>query len=216
MHAQGDVAIETAQNAYEAVLNGSSNPLRHRIEHNSFHRPDLVGRYSELNIYPVIFGAYNTCAENDRAAYTTFFGAVNLGWLENWRDFLDANPNHTIAWHGDDPGVPPISPFLELFSLVSRAAVAEDGSVCLPPDWLAGHAITVEEALPMMTINSAFVLHRENEVGSLEPGKLADIILLPANPLSIDPMEIKDLYPMMTMIGGTTEYCAAEAASFCP
>ena len=100
--------------------------------------------------------------------------------------------------------------------MVTRAEVAEDGSLCRPADWLAAHAITVEEALPMMTINSAFVLHRDDEVGSLETGKLADIILISANPLSVDPYEIKDIFPLMTMVGGNTEFCLDWADAFCP
>ncbi len=216
IHAQGDVAIELSQNALALVLHDGENPLRHRIDHNAFNRPDLIGRYSDLGIYPVIFGAYATCVNNERDAYAAFFGEEYMPWLENWRAFVDANPDLPIAWHGDDPWVVPLSPFLELFGLVTRAEVAEDGSVCVPSESVASGAITVEEALLMMTINSAFVLHREDEVGSLEAGKLADLLIISANPLMIDPYEIKDIVPLMTMIGGVSEYCAAGANSYCP
>jgi predicted amidohydrolase YtcJ len=216
IHAQGDVAIEVAQNALATVIIDGHNPLRHRIDHNPFHRPDLVGRYAEIGIYPVIFGSYSTCVNIERDAYAEFFGSENLGWLENWRAFLDANEGWPVAWHGDDPWVVPLSPFKELFGMVTRAEVAEDGSVCEPADWLALHAITVEEALPMMTINSAFVLHRDQEVGSLEPGKLADLLIISANPLTIDLYEIKDIFPLMTMVGGNTEHCLDWASSYCP
>jgi len=216
IHAQGDVAIEVAQKALATIIDNGDNPLRHRIDHNPFHRPDLVGRYAELGIYPVIFGSYSTCVNNERDAYAEFFGSENLGWLENWRAFLDANEGWPVAWHGDDPWVVPLSPFLELFGMVTRAEVAEDGSVCEPADWLAQHAITVEEALPMMTINSAFVLHRDEEVGSLEPGKLADLLIISANPLNIDPYEIKDIFPLLTMVGGISEYCLDWASTYCP
>lgn len=216
VHAQGDTAIEQVQNAFEAVFAGQPNDQRHRIEHNSFHRADLLPRYTDLGIVPTIFGAYATCAENQRAAYSTFFGSENLSWLENWRDFVDANPDLPIAWHGDDPWVVPLSPILELFGLVTRAEVAEDGSVCIPPDWLASHAITVEEALPFMTINAAYALFRDDEVGSLEPGKLADLVILSANPLAIDLYEIKDLEVWLTMVGGNTEFCASSHADLCP
>jgi predicted amidohydrolase YtcJ len=216
IHAQGDVAIEVAQKALATIIDNGDNPLRHRIDHNPFHRPDLVGRYAELGIYPVIFGSYSTCVNNERDAYAEFFGSENLGWLENWRAFLDANEGWPVAWHGDDPWVVPLSPFLELFGMVTRAEVAEDGSVCEPANWLAQHAITVEEALPMMTINSAFVLHRDEEVGSLEPGKLADLLIISANPLNIDPYEIKDIFPLLTMVGGISEYCLDWASTYCP
>ncbi|MEN8243128.1 MAG: amidohydrolase family protein [Chloroflexota bacterium] len=51
-------------------------------------------------------------------------------------------------------------------------------------EWLADHALTVEEALPMMTIAGAYALFREDEVGSLAPGKLADLLILSGDPLS--------------------------------
>jgi predicted amidohydrolase YtcJ len=215
VHAQGDVAIEITQNAIEAALAGNLNGPRHRIEHNPFHRADLLPRYSEIGIVPTIVFGYATCAENQRNAYSNFFGFENLSWLENWRDFVDANPDLIISWHGDDPGIPPINPFLELYGVVTRNQVDEDGSVCEAPNWLAGHAITSAEALPMMTINAAYALFREDEVGSLEVGKFADMLVLSGDPLG-DPLAIKDIAVWMTMIGGQTEYCADGQAAYCP
>ncbi|MQC26621.1 MAG: hypothetical protein DWG76_04115 [Chloroflexi bacterium] len=216
IHAQGDRAIEQVQIAYAVVFADQPTASRPRIEHNAFHRPDLLPRYAEVGAVATIFGAYETCKENERAAYSNFFGFENLSWLENWRDFLDGTSGVIVAWHGDDPYVVPLSPLLELFGMVTRAQVAEDGSVCEPPDWLAAHAITAEEALPLMTINAAYALFSEDQVGSLAPGKFADLILLSANPLSIDPSAIKDIEVWLTMVGGSTEFCAAGHSELCP
>jgi predicted amidohydrolase YtcJ len=214
IHAQGDRAIEQAQNAIEFALGGDENTPRHRIEHNSFHRADLLPRYGEIGVVATIFGAYPTCAEVNAGALSSFFGAENMSWLENWRDFVDANPGLHIAWHGDDPWVEPISPLIEMYSLVTRKQVDEDGAICEPPDWLAAHALTVEEVLPMMTIEGAYALFREDEVGSLAPGKFADLLILSGNPLD-DPDAIKDIEIWVTMVGGRVEYCAAPDRALC-
>ena len=60
-HAIGDRAIEQAQNAIAAALAGQPNTLRHRIAHNSVIRPELLSRYGEIGIVPVIFGPYPLC-----------------------------------------------------------------------------------------------------------------------------------------------------------
>lgn len=215
IHAQGDVAIEQAQNAIAFALNGESNMPRHRIEHNAILRPDLLARYGEIGIVPIIFGAANTCRETNEGRITKRFGQEHLSWLENWRALVDANPGLHIAWHGDYPWVQPVSPLMHLYSLVTRKQVGENGEICNPPQWLADHALTVEEALRMMTIEGAYALFRDEEVGSLAPGKLADVIVLSGNPLD-NPDGIKDLSVLVTVMGGKTEYCAAGWEALCP
>ncbi len=59
-----------------------------------------------------------------------------------------------------------------------------------------------------MTINSAYALHMDDVVGSLEPGKHADLVVLSDNPLSVTKDELKDLEVLVTMIGGVIEYSA--------
>ncbi len=67
-----------------------------------------------------------------------------------------------------------------------------------------------------MTINAAYPLFREEEVGGLVAGKLADLIVLSNNPLAVDPSTIKDIAVWMTMVGGKAEYCAAGRETLCP
>ncbi|NOY99181.1 MAG: amidohydrolase family protein [Chloroflexi bacterium] len=215
IHAQGDLAIEQAQNAIEFALGGEPNTSRHRIEHNPFARPDLLGRYSEIGIVPIAWGEYPTCAEVNDSYYSSYFGAEPMPWLENWRAFLDANPDLPVAWHSDFPYAD-LNPFLHLYSYVTRQEIDEDGSICTPPDWLAAHRITVDEALPMMTINAAYALFRDEEAGSLKAGKFADLILVSDDPTAIDPNDIINLQVWMTMVGGRVEFCSDEHASLCP
>jgi predicted amidohydrolase YtcJ len=214
IHAQGDLAIEQAQNAIEFSLVGMPNTFRHRIEHTPFTRPDLLERYSEIGILPIAWGPYPTCAEVNDSYYSSYFGQEPMPWLEDWRAFLDANPDLPVAWHTDFPYAS-LDTFLHLYSYVTRQEIDEDGTICQPPEWLASHRITVDEALPMMTINAAYALFRETEVGSLKTGKFADLIVISDDPTSIDPLEIMDLEVWMTMVGGTVEYCRPDHETLC-
>jgi predicted amidohydrolase YtcJ len=200
VHAQGDRAVRDAQDAIEAALDGRPNTLRHRIDHNAIVTPDLRTRYGEIGIVPVVFGSFPTCAD---VAWTPFWKANG----EDWRSLLDANPGLPIAWHGDDPAAAPASPLHDLASYVTRADVAEDGTLCLPSDWLADNAITVTEALQMMTVNAAYAIGRDDRVGSLAPGMLADLVVLSADPTAIVPEALFDLSVVATIVGGEVVYC---------
>jgi predicted amidohydrolase YtcJ len=99
-------------------------------------------------------------------------------------------------------------PIKHLHGFVTRIQVKDDGSECAPPDWAVDDVLTVEEALPLMTIESAYAILREDEIGSLEAGKLADLIILSENPLEVEASSILDIQVLMTMVGGKVEFCA--------
>ncbi|MBC7810728.1 MAG: amidohydrolase family protein [Burkholderiales bacterium] len=212
IHALGDRAVETAQNAIEFALDGQPNSYRHRIDHNTVIRPELLPRYSEIGIVAVIFGTYPACnpfSDPPPPPYDS--------WEWNWRGLIDANPGLHIAWHGDDPYIGPISPLGELYSMVTLHQIDPDGvTICDTPEWLTNKTLTVEEALPMMTIEAAYALFRDEEVGSLEVGKYADLLVVSDNPLAVEPESIKDIEVWLTMIGGQTEYCMPGRGEFCP
>ena len=143
-----------------------------------------------------------------------------------------------VAWHGDDPffgqqrGI--VAPFFELHNALTRVEIPRslrqglDSGVCFAPRRLM-HRVTVSEALPMMTIEGAYLLHRENEVGSLARGKEADLIILSQDPQALEAMasgldvraldrpihEIRNIHVLMTMIGGRVEFCAEGREALC-
>ena len=95
-------------------------------------------------------------------------------------------------------------------------SLPQTAAICEPPEWIAHNALTVDEALHLMTTGAAYALDRDEEVGSLVAGKFADLIILTANPQTIPPTELKDLKVLMTMVGGKIEYCAGAMKSLCP
>ncbi|MCL4265682.1 MAG: amidohydrolase family protein [Anaerolineae bacterium] len=211
IHAIGDRAVEQAQNAIAYALDGQPNSFRHRIDHNSIIRPELLPRYGEIGIIPVVFGLYPSCNP---------FGPPPPPAYQAWewptRALLDANPGLPVAWHGDDPFFGRIRPLDDLYSLITRADVDAEGNICPAPDWHQAHTITAAEALPMMTINAAYALFRDEEVGSIAVGKYADLIVLPDNPLTVAPEALVAMDVMLTMVGGRVEFCALGAEAVCP
>ena len=213
IHAIGDRGVDQALNAVEFALNGKPNSFRHRIEHNSLVRDDQVFRYGAIGIVPLIFGSYPICSAEVSPP------SDQQGWEWRWRDLIDNNPNLHFAWHSDMlPRLfAKISPLQHLFSMVTPSEVASDGvTVCDTPSWVAENILSVEEALPMMTVEGAYALFLEEEVGSIRPGKYADLIILSGNPTKVDANDIIDIKVLMTMIGGHVEYCAAGYEAQCP
>jgi len=212
VHAIGDRAIETVMDAYSQHITDGHNTFRHRIEHNSVIRPDLLPRYGELDLVALIFGTYSSCRQ-----LGTPPPAAYEDWVWPWRDLISANPDIHIAWHGDDPSIEPVSPVLELYGFVTRYQVLDDReTICAPPDFAADDILPVEVALPMMNREAAYALFREKEVGTLEVGKLADLVILSKNPLAIPAEELLDTEVWMTMVGGVAEYCAPGQGDYCP
>lgn len=217
IHALGDRAIDVNLNAIEIALGGSPNSYHHRIEHNTVLRDDMLPRYSEVDPVAVIFGNFPTCAFIGDTSQFKYFPPDEYLYLEwRWRDLMDANPDVHFAWHSDTPYSVGPYPLVHLYSFVTRLETRDDGSICEPPDWAADDLLTVEEALQLMTIEGAYALLREQEIGSLTAGKLADLIVLSANPLEVDPEAIRDIEVLMTMVGGNVEYCLPGQGSLCP
>lgn len=220
-HAIGDRALDTALNALAMALGGGPNTYRHRIEHNRIIGPDQLPRYGELGVVPVVFGQPATCSILDGEGWSSLLSDNSVRaptWrprFDPWRSLLDANPGLRVAWHSDFPYFA-LEPLTHLWSLVTRKELRADGSICEPPEWLRAGAVTVEEAIRMMTIDAAYALFMDDHVGSLRPGKFADLIILSANPLAVDPDALVSIEVLMTMVGGRVEHCAPGHASLCP
>lgn len=211
IHAAGDRAVEQAQNAIAAALNGEPNRFRHRIEHNAIVRPELLPNYGIIGIVPTIFSRYEVCNRESPLPPEAY-----RSWEWPWQAMMEANPGLVIAWHGDYRRGVRVWPLADLYGLVTRNDVANDGTVCPGYEWLMQNTLTVEDALPMMTINAAYALFREDEAGSLEPGKYADLIILSHNPLAVPAETLLETAVWLTMVSGRTAYCAPGHKALCP
>jgi predicted amidohydrolase YtcJ len=216
IHALGDAAIEQTLNAIEEVIGGGENEMRHRIEHNTTVRPDMIPRYSEVNPVALIFGHFPACLwSGDTSQFKYILGEEYRDWDWPYRRLIEANPEVVFAWHGDVP-VFPLGTVETLWGFVTRKEIGPEGQVCDPPEWALQDRLPVETALEAMTINAAYALLRENEIGSLEVGKLADLIILSENPLTMPPDDLINLEVLATLVNGNTEYCVGGMETLCP
>ncbi len=99
---------------------------------------------------------------------------------------------------GTDWDVAPLNPMLGLYAAVTRATL--DGKN--PKGWFPEQKLTVAEAVEAYTMGSAYAEFQETDKGSITPGKLADMVLLSDDILSIDPAKIRDVRVVKTFVGG--------------
>jgi predicted amidohydrolase YtcJ len=222
-HTMGDRGADVVLNAIENALGGASNTVyRHQIQHNSHLRPDQMQRYADLDILASVRGAWQAC-DYDEDWYLFAHGPESYQYAAN-RYGLPGMGIHAYA-EGDfgwtrDPydrtSVRPLDPIMMLWGLVTRQRLQSSGPTCQPADWVSRHTISVEQALRMLTIEPAYAVSQEEFLGSLKPGKFADLVILSGNPLSVAPDALQNLRVWMTMVGGGVEYCAPGHAGLCP
>jgi hypothetical protein len=190
IHAQGDRAIEAVLNAYATVLpEPGSNPRRHRIEHGGAMYPPLLARAAELGIVVASQpGFFSTLGDGFAEAFGD--AAQQLYPFGSWQ-----RAGMVVAGSSDAPVIT-ADPLLGIRDAILRRTGS--GQVLG-----AGEALTRQDALALYTRGAAFAMHREHELGSLEPGKLADFTVLDANPLTTEPERIAGIKVLATVINGT-------------
>lgn len=211
-HSMGDRSTETVLNAIEYALNGSDNDVaRHQIEHNSFLRDDLVATASTLNTIHSIRGYFPTYWQEEyQIMYDDDWEEWNIkryslpglgihSYLETDASIISYDEDD---WHRSMN----LKPFLNLWGLVTKKAIDENGTVHDPNSWLSQYLLTVEEGLKLMTIEGAYAVGQEDYIGSLEVGKYADLIVINKDPLTIHVDDLKTIATIMTMVGGKIEY----------
>lgn len=101
-----------------------------------------------------------------------------------------------VALHSDNPVAPPV-PLMEVWAVVNR-----QGQFTGDKKWAPAEAVSVYDAMKMITIDAAYVIGMENKVGSIEPGKYADFTVLASDPMSVPTSKIKDISIRGTVLGG--------------
>jgi hypothetical protein len=192
-HANGDVAIDRVLSVYERIQRETPRrDPRFRIEHCTLVNDSLVARMRALNVVPVPFSGYVYY----HGEKMHFYGAERLTHMFAMRSFLDAGLRPADS---SDYTASPFDPMMWLESQVTRTD--RNGNV-----WGPNQRISIEEAIRCGTINGAYATFEENLKGSIEPGKLADLVLLGRDPFRQDPKSLSKIPVERTMAGGKWTY----------
>ncbi len=193
VHAIGDKANNLLLNYFEAIekANGKRD-RRFRIEHAQHLLASDIPRFAKLGVIPSMQPYHE--ADDGRWAEKRI-GRERIKTTYAFRSLLDAGANLTF---GSDWFVAPLSPILGIHAAVTRQTI--DGKN--PNGWVPEQKITLEEALRAYTSACAYAEFAEREKGTLEVGKLADLVVLSQDLFKINPNEIEKTKVIYTIVGG--------------
>jgi len=202
IHAIGDHGNRMALNSFERVQGGKPSPLRNRIEHSQIVTLEDIPRFAALG---VIASMQATHATSDKNMAEDRIGPDRILGGYAWRRMLDVG---VVLANGSDFPVELSNPFHGLYAAVTRQG--RDGE----PEggWYADQALTRAEALHSFTLAGAYAARQEDRLGSLEPGKWADFIIIDRDYFSIPAAEIDDIIVLETWVGGQRAYKRQEDA----
>lgn len=195
-HANGDAAIDFLIKAHESAAGSDLTKDRRTVGiHSQFIRADQIAKYKEYGIIPALFTDHtfffaDTHILNRGRVQTDFISPMKSAYAAGLMP-----TNHTDAF------VVPIDQMLATWSAVNR--VSRSGEIIG-----ADERISPYLALKAITINAAYQYFEEISKGTLEVGKRADLVVLSDNPISVDPMAIRDIKIVETIKDGKTIYQA--------
>jgi predicted amidohydrolase YtcJ len=192
-HAIGDQAISIVLDLYTDVVKAHRGAERRfRIEHAQHMAEKDFARFAQLD---VIASVQPYHAIDDGRWAEARIGHDRASRTYAFRTFL----NHGVHLaFGTDWDVAPLNPLLTIYAAVTRATL--DGKN--PQGWFPEQKLTVAEAVHAYTLGSAYAEFQEKEKGSITTGKLADMVLLSDDIFSIDPVRIRDVKVLKTIVGG--------------
>jgi predicted amidohydrolase YtcJ len=196
-HAIGDQAISIILDLYtELVKAHGARDRRFRIEHAQHMAAKDFDRFAQLN---VIASMQPYHAIDDGRWAEARIGRDRASRTYAFRTFLD----HKVRLaFGTDWDVAPLNPMLTVYAAVTRATL--DGKH--PEGWFPEQKLSVAEAVEAYTMGSAYAEFQDTVKGSISVGKLADMVLLNEDILTIDPVKIRDAKVLRTIVGGKTVF----------
>jgi hypothetical protein len=197
VHANGDAAIDLTVAAFEKALGTTGRKdLRHRIEHCSLADDGHFRRMAQTGLSPSFL--MNHLYYWGPALRDHILGAQRASKLDA---VASALRNGLRPSFHSDYSVSPLSPLRAVQTAVTRRA--HDGSTLN-----AGERISVESALRAVTIDAAWQTHTDGILGSLTPGKYADLAILDADPHTADPAAIAEISVRQTRLAGAVTWTA--------
>jgi predicted amidohydrolase YtcJ len=197
-HAIGDRAVRMTLDAYEAAekQNGARD-RRFRIEHIETINPSDIPRFGQLGVIASVM-PYHLClggCPNEGGVWANDLGLARLRWAFAWHDLL-ASGTH-LAFGSDWP-VASQNPFLGIQTAITR----QDLQGKPPGGWNSQQKLTLDQALAGYTREAAFAAFFDDRIGSLESGKLADLIVLSQNLFEVPALKIGETKVQLTIVGG--------------
>jgi hypothetical protein len=200
VHAIGDRANDWLLGAFaDVVASNGERDRRFRIEHAQHLSPEAIARFAAQQVVPSM-QPYHAIDDGRWAGKR--IGPERIRTTYAFRALLDADAR--LAF-GSDWTVAPLDPILGIYAAVTRQTI--DGAN--PGGWVPEQKIGVEEALRAYTANGAWAAFAEERLGTLEPDKLADLVVLSGNLLQLEPAEIRNVRVDYTIIGGDVVYTRA-------
>jgi hypothetical protein len=196
-HAIGDRGNRIVLDAYETVMDSVGTTLgRHRVEHAQILAPDDIARFAELD---VIASVQPTHATSDMYWAEDRLGPERIEGAYAWRSLLDRGARLAL---GSDFPVEQVNPLLGFYAAITR----QDAEQWPDEGWHPEERMTRQEALRGFTLDAAYSAFQEDQLGSLEPGKLADFVVLSHNIMEVRPPTILETRVVATYLGGERIY----------
>lgn len=199
MHAIGDRAVREGLNAVAVAV--EENPARarhHHIAHIELIEPDDFSRFAQTGAAANMQTLWAYADSYITDLTEPFLGEERSQWLYPFASLRDAG---AFLVSGSDWPVSTSDPFDAIEVAVTRAS-SEGGA----PPWRPEQRLTVADMLRALTINGAALTGEADRRGSIEAGKRADLVLIDANPMNVEPSELSEISVVMTMLDGRPVY----------
>jgi len=197
IHSLGDRTVRSTLNAYEPVIKErGGNPLRHHVAHITVVHPDDYSRFQELDVPAEFIGATNALIPYVEGGYLRALGEERF---HNNMQPAQALVNHgAILAANSDWGAALLDNMRSIETVITRMDIHNPAAPIAGPS----NRVDVPTAIAMHTINGAYILRREQDIGSLEVGKKADLIVLDQNLFLVPKTEIHNTKVLLTLVGG--------------
>ncbi|MBK8884952.1 MAG: amidohydrolase [Bacteroidales bacterium] len=201
-HATGEASVERLLDVYDEVNRKKSiKERRFSIIHGNFFSDESIKKMMELGVYANLQPAW---FYKDSEAMEMILGSEKIIIFHPYRTMTDAGvminggSDHMVKWDATS-SINPYNPFLAMWTMVTRTT--ERGNQIT-----ASEALAREEALKAYTINNAYASFEESIKGSIEPGKLADLVVLSDDILTCPEDKIKEIKSLLTILDGKVIY----------
>jgi predicted amidohydrolase YtcJ len=195
-HAIGDAAIRQSLDSIEYARNvNGPRGNRHHISHLQIIHPDDIPRFKALDVVANFQPYWAAADEYVVDLNLPAIGEERTNWMYPIQTILDTGA--TVAF-GSDWSVSTANPYLQIETAVTRLGALDEPY----PEFTPHERISVQSAIEAFTINAAFVNKQEDETGSIEVGKLADLVVLDQNLFDIETSKISDTKVLLTLFGG--------------